>query len=529
MKKINNTIWMLFLGLTLTSCGEDIENVNDNPNAPEVVPTNTIFNSATKEFTDVTRSSFNNGRLVLNWMEYWGQNSYADEDRYLYREGSAESLYRDTYEIATDLQQILQLNSNPDTAENAASVGANENQIAASRIMLAYMFHQLTNTFGDVPYYSYGTDDPDFQALQVNEVLSPVFAPQEKIYADILKELRESADMINTSETVFTSGDNIFNGDPVKWKKFANSLILRVATNLSDVDQSTYESAAAAAIADGVMTSNSDNAVQSYETNDPTASPWWRAFVVAGRTDFAVAAPFVNLLKGETGDYGQDPRLFEMAAPYELSIEPIIADSYERSENYDDYEGVPYAFQNANDLPFTVYSFPSSKILRPDYGEVLMEYAEVEFLLSEYNDWSQDNYENGVRASMAKWGVASDDIDSFVGSLPAASEEAVITQKYVALYMQAHQAYAEYRRTGFPDSDILFLPGDSYSLPDVQAAETEADTYTFMSGVDGATDLPNRLRYPVFLQTLNGDNRASAVSDLDNGDTIFSTLFWDVD
>jgi len=67
------------------------------------------------------------------------------------------------------------------------------------------------------------------------------------------------------------------------------------------------------------------------------------------------------------------------------------------------------------------------------------------------------------------------------------------------------------------------------SLPDVQAAETEADTYTFMSGVDGATDLPNRLRYPVFLQTLNGDNRASAVSDLDNGDTIFSTLFWDVD
>ena len=127
MKKINNTIWMLFIGLALTSCGDDIENVNENPNSPEVVPTNTIFNSATKEFTDVTRSSFNNGRLVLNWMEYWGQNSYADEDRYLYRETSAESLYRDTYEIATDLQQILELNTNPATAENAASVGANEN------------------------------------------------------------------------------------------------------------------------------------------------------------------------------------------------------------------------------------------------------------------------------------------------------------------------------------------------------------------------------------------------------------------
>lgn len=529
MKNIYYHIGLLFLGLSIASCGEDIAEINDNPNEPEVVPTNTIFNSATKEFTDVSRSSFNNGRLVLNWMEYWGQNSYADEDRYLYRETSAESLYRDTYEIATDLQQILILNSDPETAVESASVGANENQIAAARIMLAYMFHQLTNTFGDVPYYSYGTDDPDFQALNVAEVLSPVFAPQEKIYADILKELRESADMIITSEPVFTSGDNIFDGDASKWKKFANSLILRVATNIKEVDESTYENAVSAAIADGVMESNADNAVQAYETSDPTASPWWVAFVVNGRTDFAVAAPFVNLLKGETGDYGPDPRLFEMAAPYELSIEPIIADSYDRSEDYADYEGVPFAYQNANDLPFTVYSFPSSKVLRPDYGEVLMEYAEVEFLLSEYNDWDQTNYENGVRASMEKWGVDSDAITSFVASLPPANEENVITQKYVALYMQAHQAYAEYRRTGFPDSDILLLPGESYTLPAVQAAEVENDTYTFIAGVSGAVDLPARLRYPVILQTLNGENRANAVSQLNNGDTIFSTLFWDVD
>ncbi|MDX1761540.1 MAG: SusD/RagB family nutrient-binding outer membrane lipoprotein [Christiangramia sp.] len=529
MEKITHIIWILFIGLILTSCGEDIEDINENPNAPEVVPTTTIFNNATKEFLDETRDSFNNGRLVLNWMEYWGQNSYADEDRYLYRETSAEGLYTSTYEIATDFQQILEINTNPETAGEAALVGANENQIAAARIMLAYIFHQLTNTFGDIPYYSYGSDDPDFQALKVDSILSPAFATQEKIYADILKELRESADMINTSETVFIEGDNIYNGDPMQWKKFANSLILRVATNIKAVDQAAYDAAISAAIEDGIMTSNSDNAVQPYETSDPTASPWWRAFVVDGRTDFAVAAPFVNLLKGETGSYGPDPRLFEMAAPYEYSIEPIIADSYERSENYDDYEGVPFAFQNANDLPFTVYSFPSSKVLRPDYGEVLMEYAEVEFLLSEYNGWSQDNYEAGVRASMEKWGVESSEIDSFVSGLPAASEETVITQKYVALYMQAHQAYAEYRRTGFPDTSILFLPGESYTLPPVQAAETEADTYSFLSGVDGATDLPARLRYPVILQTLNGENRASAVSELDNGDTIFSKLFWDID
>ena len=69
----------------------DIEDYNKNPNAPEVVPTNTVFNAATKQYVDNMRSSFNNGRLTLDWVEYWGQTAYGDEDRYLFRETSAES------------------------------------------------------------------------------------------------------------------------------------------------------------------------------------------------------------------------------------------------------------------------------------------------------------------------------------------------------------------------------------------------------------------------------------------------------
>lgn len=527
MKRIKIILSVFVLASSFLACSDDIAGINDNPNSPEVVPTNTIFNSATKEFTDFSRNEFNHGRLTLNWMEYWGQNAYADEDRYLYRETSAEALYQNSYLVATDLKSIIDLNTNEDTRVEAAAVGDNDNQIAAARIMLAYVFHQLTNTFGDIPYYSYGSDNAEFEALNVDEVLSPVFASQEDIYADILNELRESADMINTSETVFSSGDNIFNGDASKWKKFANSLILRVATNMKDADASAADAAIEAAIADGVMTSNEDNAAQAYEAADATASPFWNAFI--GRTDFAVAAPFVDLLKGDTGNYGEDPRLFEMAAPIDASIQEIKDDAYDRSEDYDDYLGIPYAYQNANDLGFTTYSFPSSKVLRPDYAEVLMEYSEVEFLLSEYNGWDQDHYENGVRASMERWGVDSDAVESFVSSLPEANEENVLTQKYVALYMQGHQSWAEYRRTGYPNDDILFLPGETYNLPAIQAAAANEDSYTFNAGVEGATDLPNRLRYPVILQTLNGENRASAVSDLDDGDTIFSTLFWDVD
>lgn len=519
-------ITAIFATSCFISCSDDIENINANPNSPETVLPNFIFNSATKEMMDTRRDTFGSGRLTLPWMQYWGQNAYADDDRFDYREAVGEDHYEFTYKVGTDLKAIIELNTNEATRELAASVGNNDNQIAAARIMLAYNFHQATDFFGDIPYYSYGSDDPDFQALNVDEIFSPVFAPAQKIYADILKELRESADMIVTSEPVFTSGDQIFNGDAAKWKKFANSLILRVANRLRNVDPATANAAINAALADGVMESNEDNAAQSYATDDATASPIWVDYIP--RNDFAVAAPFVKLLKGETGNFGPDPRLFEMAAPASVSIDDIKNDAYERSEDYDDYVGIPYAFQLANFLPFTSYSWPSSKIIKPDYREMLMEYAEVEFIISEHNGFAQENYENGVRASMEQWGVAADAIDAFVAALPAATQETVLNQKYVASYMQPHNAWSEYRRTGFPNT--LVKVGEVVTLPQSQIealGENSVPSYEFIPRVP-INDLPTRLRYPQILQTLNGENRSTAVSKLGDGDTVESKLFWDV-
>ena len=513
------------------SCSDNLAELNENPNSPETVPTSNIFSSATKSFTDFSRDAFNAGRLTLPWMQYWGQTAYADEDRYLYRETTAQSLYQNTYLVATDFKAIIDQNTDEATRNSAAAYGDNDNQIAASRIMLSYMFYELTNFFGDVPYYSYGSDNPDFQALNLVDTATPVFADQADIYADILKELRESADMINTSEPVFVSGDNIFNGDAVKWKKFANSLILRVATNLSEVNNSLYISAFDTAIADGVMTSNEDNAGQSYATADDNASPLWQAYIT--RTDFAVAAPFIEILKGERGNFGQDPRLFEMAAPISAGITEIKLGTAEQSDDFDDYLGVPYAFRNTNFLDRTTYSYPSSKIIKPDYTEILMEYAEVQFLISERNNFAQTNYENGVRASMEKWGVDNEDISAFIANLPPANEANVLNQKYVALYMQSHQAYTDYRRTGYPD--LLVDIGETITLPPRQVAGLPPDnrqsTYVFVAGPvnPSVDDIPYRLRYPQTLQTLNGENRSAAAQKLSNGDVITSKLFWDVD
>jgi hypothetical protein len=516
------------------SCNDDLESINDNPNQAQIVPTNNVFASATKQYMDFSESGFNSGRLTLPWMQYWGQTAYANEDAFLYRETTAQSLYQNTYLVATDLKYILDQNTNEATRSTAAAYGNNDNQIAASRIMLAYGFYQLTNFFGDVPYYSYGdSENKTFQALSINDgTFSPVFADQQDIYDDILKELRESADMIDESDIVFVSGDNVFGGDALKWKRFANSLILRVANNLRGIDAGKANAAIDAAITSGVMLSNDDNAVQSYDTIDLNASPLWGAYIT--RTDFAVASTFVNLLQGETGDFGQDPRLFEMAAPAAAGITSVKENTYTRSEDYADYEGVPYAFQNTNFLPRSAYSYPSSNVIKPDYGEVFMEYAEVQFIISERNGFSQANYINGVRASMQKWGVSSTNIESFISTLPAADRVNVLTQKYVALYMQAHTSYAEYRRTKVPTDDVFVLPGETVNLPPAQVAAlppaNRVTSYIFTpQNTDvNLSEVPKRLRYPQILQTLNGPNLQAAVAKLSNGDVLNSPLFWDV-
>src|SRR5690606_1127948 len=142
--------------------------------------------------------------------------------------------------------------------------------------------------------------------------LRPKFASQAKIYADIMKELKESAAMVETGQPVFTQGDALFNGDATKLVKFANSLRLRVATRVKGVVPGA-EAHLAEAMASQLMTSNADNVGVKYENNLVNPSPMYNDFRT--RSDFSISKTFVDLLKGTNGNFGLDPRLFRYAAP----------------------------------------------------------------------------------------------------------------------------------------------------------------------------------------------------------------------
>lgn len=520
MKKIFSILTLAGLSLVLNSCADKFDEIDTNPNSTENPLPTGLFNNANKEYIDYTRDGWVSGRMMLPWVQYSAQRQYTEEDRYQYRLTTGTQLWTRSYYVAQDYKKIIELNTDPATAAQMANYGANVNQIAAARIMLSYVFLNLADAFGDIPYWSYGNKDADFQALNVDANLQPKFASQQKVYADIMKELKESAQMIDLTKDVLTSGDQLFGNDPEKLKKFANSLRLRVATRVKGV-VSGAEAHITDAIASGVMTSNDDTVGLTYENNLINPSPFFLTYQT--RSDFAISKTFVQLLKGQVGNFGEDPRIFKYASPTSVKIGNIRNQNMVEATNASQISGMPYG------VPSTLAasqaassSFFGASVLKPAYTEVFMEYAEVEFLLAEANGWSQSHYEKGVRASMERWNVPEPKIDAFIASLPAANKANVLTQKYVSLFMQPNEAWAEYRRNGYPNH--LLLPGQTANL-NVPSASGQT-TYTFTSLIAGLTDLPTRIFYPTTVQTLNTANYEAA-SNAIGGDKMDTKLIWD--
>ena len=504
---------------TTTSCQKDFEEINTNPNRPQQALPTALFNGSTKLFLKNTRNYTTSGMMFRSWMQYTAQDTYTKESRFLYRDYAGDYLWRYPYQVAGGYKDIIDLNTNPKTKELMATYGKSENQIAAARIMLAYTFALLVETFGDVPYYSYGSPNPErFQALQLEKYISPVYATQKEIYTDLLKELKEAAAQIVSDSYVFKEGDYIFE-TPDKMRRFANSLRLRLAIRLKDVSDTELRTLAQQSIDElkagtAVMQSEADTVELQFDSDDTNPAPIYKEYFVSNRVDYSPSNSFVQLLKGQRGNFGVDPRLQKYFAPKGLTKYQARDGRYTESDNLNDYIGMPYGLdESMADFQFksgVAVSFFSSRILQPNYAEVFMEYSEVCFLLSEANGWDNTWYKKGVEASMKKWGVNSTKITNFLNTIPAANEENVLTQQYIALYMNPTEAWAEYRRTGYPHTLIKVNEETDLNIP-TEAGQTK---YRFESLVADLTDIPERLFYPVAYKVINEANYQNALKSM---------------
>ena len=244
---MKNILKLTFIGslcLAATACS-DQETMNVNPNAASNVPSNMVMSAAEKWTVDNVYDVWFSGRQCLVYAQQWSQRNYTEEDRYQIRESVNNSYFKYLYMGLNNFQKVINMNTDPATADASSAYGANSNQIAAAMIMKVWLADLMTDTWGSIPY-------SEALKLESDGLLYAKYDDQKELYAQLISELDEAVAMIDEDADAFVGGDIIFDGDASKWKKFGNSLKCRLAIHMSKVDPN-WRKYIAEALASGVM------------------------------------------------------------------------------------------------------------------------------------------------------------------------------------------------------------------------------------------------------------------------------------
>ncbi len=466
---------ILLSSALVLSCASDdtYEDLNRDPNNPTIVSAESLFTSATKSLFDQMESTNVNTNVFRLFAQYWTETTYIDESNYDLTTRNIPAnhfseLYRD---VLYDLK-------------DAKSLTESDNQKAMIEVLEVYTWQQLVDTFGDIPYS---------EALQGKEELTPAYDDAKTIYLDLITRLNAAIYTLNnSSSSPFSTADVIYGGDLSSWLKLANSLKLKLAMRIADVPSlaSTSQTSAEEAFSDGVFTSNSDNATITYEANATNANPIWFDLVQSNRNDFVPANTIVDYMNTLT-----DPRR-------EFYFDDNLGTST--------YVGGPYGDNNS----FASYTHIGTIIHQQDFRGVILDYAEVEFMLAEASErgysvsgTAESHYNAGITASMEDWGVATSSISTYLADPSVAYTTAAGTwrekigfQFWLAMYNRGFEGWSVYRKFDAPVLNVAVVSG----LP-----------------------VPKRYTYPLSEQTLNLTNYSAASAAI-GGDLLDTPIFWDV-
>jgi hypothetical protein len=492
-KYIKYGLFSACMAMGLTACEKNFKEINTDPNRPATTSTSFLLSNAQKYMMDYTWDEWFNGRRGNQLAQYWASNQYSNESRYALRVTITNSYWSFFYARSLqDLQEIIRLNET--APDSYIGFGKTENQIAIAKTMQAWLYQNITDCWGPIPYS---------EALQGAAFSFPKYDTQKEVYTGLLSKLNEAINAFDIADGT-VKGDLIYSGDVAKWKKFANSLKMRVALRMSDVEPTMAATAISEAIASGVFTSNADNALFQYQSGAPNNNPIAEDYKT--RNDFAAS----NTMVDELNRLG-DPRVGFFYAP---------------TANGGTYVGEVYGLTES-DAALTLdgdISQRNAQVLAETAPGIYMDYAQVEFMLAEAAERgiggagaAAVHYNNGITASMQYWDVnntlSATDISNYIAKpevdyatlLGTETWKQVIgRQKWISLYMQGIQGWAEYRRLDF---GILQVPS---------------------GGTLDGTGIPNRMRYPTDEMTLNGTQYAEGVSSLGGADDQDTKLWWDV-
>jgi hypothetical protein len=469
---MKRNILLLFLAVFFAACNDQLDSINENPNATENPDPAYLLTGAQKQGADLywgLNSSFGS---TLLFVQHWAKIQYPEADRYEFSNTSGEiiGLWNTGYAtLITDLNTILEL---PDET-------ANLNYKAAALTLRAWVFLLLTDVYGDIPYG------------EVGKSLIPAYDTQKDVYTGLLSSLTEAAAQFNAAHGSI-AGDVVYNGDVAKWRKFANALKLRIALRIADRESALAQQTISALNPADLIGSNGETFKFVY-TASPQHNPQAAAFDT--RDDYRISKTIVDRLKALN-----DPRL------------PVYA-QLPSDESVTDYTGAANGLSNgdaqAQGLART--SLPGAYFLTPSAPAVIYSYAEVLFNLAEAaargytNGVAETYYKQAITASLQQFGITDAAVINAYLAQPAVQYSAanykrsIGEQKWIAFFGQGLDAFAEWRRLDYPQ----LTPGPAAVL-------------------NGA--MPVRFFYPGAEQSLNGSNRSAAVAR--QGEDLLTTKLW---
>ena len=372
-------------------------------------------------------------------------------------------------------------------AYQVAEERGNHYLMGEALIMKCFLFGLLTDLWGDIPYTH------AVQGEQGGEDnLTPPYDDQQAVYTGILNDLEAAVAIMGNIKPGEEVADEYYGGDANKWARFANSLRLRYFMRISTKLPEQAKAGIAEIYQSGLyFKSNADDATYSY-SGATGSSSWPNSLKFDGSSGaeyryLQMCQTFVDSLQARN-----DPRLRVWANKVEIPIvisnthnpdDPDVVDNgirYIHQDaipsgtvvNTDEYVGIPPGIVapdawNLNPTPGqqgfnphvshlnTIYTEASGPLLKArlqSYAEVCFIFAEAALKWGVAGGNAESWYNKGIQASLETWGVG-DAFSTYISGPAVAfdgSLNQIMTQKWIANWTVALEAWFDYRRTGYP-------------------------------------------------------------------------------
>ena len=405
-----------------------------------------------------------------------------------------------------------------DVITNTKNDPTRANLYNMARILQANAYLILTDTYGNIPYTQGGQG---YNGL----IFFPAYDTQESIYPKIIQELEDATGALDPAGKIETA-DVLYSGDISKWKKFGYSLLLRAGMHLTEVDAAVAQSAVSAAFTGGVILTNADNAIIKHDANYQNGI----GNIVNGTeaANFYLTEPFVNALKSSN-----DPRLSSIAVRYvgatsgsgqvAAAGDTVPSHQYGMPMGSDDASAQNAAVAAGLGSRYAYSQADRNRILKRTSPMFIVTAAQTNLLLAEAaargwiaggNVAASAFFATGIRADMDKMAtydaaaaISATKRDTYVTANPldvssiSASIQQIAYQYWIASFLHGPEAWANFRRTGFPTLTPNPYPGKSV---------------VFIT----------RITYPPSEILVNSANVQAAISEM-GGDNLDTKVWWD--